>query len=338
MQISVVNYQELRKDPSFRVDAEHHSPRFDSLLKRIKTRKNVLLEKTLTERVRTGHTPSTKRSEFYQPGVVKFVKTDNLRQGFIRSSGIQMLSEEGSEQIRRSELRPDDVVVTIIGATEDVIARAARVYEDLGRANINQNIALIRSELPAGFLATFLNCKYGRDQLIWLSRQTEQFNLNCREVEQIRVLELSDGFVCLIHSIDNQQHDLLVHSQEIYSQAETYLLTELGLCDWEPGHCLTSEAAFSETQTAQRFDAEYFQARYEEILDKVRGYKDGWACLSDLATIKHTDFHPKAESSYKYIELSNISAFGEISGFTEAKGKELPTRARRRVKTGVLYN
>jgi len=43
---------------------------------------------------------------------------------------------------------------------------------------------------------------------------------------------------------------------------------------------------------------------------------------------------PKDGVVYKYIELANISTNGNITGFTEESGKDLPTRARRKVNTG----
>ena len=171
-------------DLSSRLDAEHYSPRFVPILERLRTQKTVKLRRSLAEPVKTGHTPSTKVMAYYDPKVVKFIKTDNVREDRLDTQDIQMLSELGNSMIAASEIRENDVIVTIIGATEDIIGRAARVPPNLGRANINQNIALIRSNVPSGYLVTFLNTKHGREQLIWLSRQTGQVNLNCREVEE----------------------------------------------------------------------------------------------------------------------------------------------------------
>jgi type I restriction enzyme S subunit len=81
-------------------------------------------------------------------------------------------------------------------------------------------------------------------------------------------------------------------------------------------------------------DAEYFQPKYEKILEKVKQYKGAWGYLHDLVSIRDTNFYPQPRTRYRYIELSNISNFGEVTGCTEARGAELPSRARRRVKTG----
>jgi len=50
--------------------------------------------------------------------------------------------------------------------------------------------------------------------------------------------------------------------------------------------------------------------------------------------VKDKNFTPKDSEQYKYIELANISSNGEINGYTENYGNELPSRARRKVQKG----
>ena len=58
--------------------------------------------------------------------------------------------------------------------------------------------------------------------------------------------------------------------------------------------------------------------------------------LGKLAKIKDKNFTPKDNETYKYIELSNISSNGEINGYMENFGNELPSRARRKVQKGDI--
>lgn len=255
---------------STRLDAEHYSPRFLPVLEELRKNRTVKLRRSLLEPVRTGHTPSTKNAAYYSGGTVKFIKTDNLREDRIDTYDVHLLSELGHTQIAASELRPDDVIVTIIGATEDVIARAARVHGDLGRANINQNIALIRSSIPSGYLTTFLNTRYGREQLIWLSRQTGQVNLNCREVEEVEIPLLSEGFVRTICSLNTARHARLHDSDDTYIQAERSLLSEFGLLDWKPPNSLTYVGKYSDAAGAHRIDAEHFHPKFQAMFDRLR--------------------------------------------------------------------
>jgi restriction endonuclease S subunit len=320
-----------------RLDAEHYSPRFapiHSMLSRLST---IKLRKLISERVRTGHTPSTKNPEYYSNGNVKFIKTDNLRADYIDTLGVHMLSERGNLKISASELHPDDIIVTIIGATEDIIARAARVYHDLGKANINQNIALIRSTLPSGYVTFFLNTKYGREQMIWLSRQTGQVNLNCREVEEILIPIFSNEFITTIHEINNQRHNFFHNSEIIYSEAESRLLNELGLSDWHPGHTLAFVRRYSDAAHSRRVDAEHFQPKFLELRQRIRNYSGGFCSLKHIALNSMETIEPAAtpEGEFQYIELANINqTIGVIEDANQIKGKEAPSRARMVLRSG----
>jgi len=317
-----------------RMDAEYYSPRFEPVLRKLGLLNTVKLKHILVEPVKTGHTPSMKNSSYYKPKAVKFIKTDNLREDIINTHDIQYLSEIGNSKISRSELRIDDVILTIIGATEDIIGRAARVFSNLGRANINQNIALIRSRLPAGYLVTFLNSYYGREQLIRLSRQTGQVNLNCREVEELSVPLFTDKFIFTVHNLNNQRHNLILQSEQIYAKAEQLLLSELGLRDWKPRHTLTYVRSFSQVKQANRMDAEHFQPKYEEVLARIHQYspKPITSFGSQvLETIKLDE-----NKIYRYIEISDVNtATGEVE-FTERVAKELPANAKIKVEGGEL--
>ena len=109
------------------------------------------------------------------------------------------------------------------------------------------------------------------------------------------------------------------------------LLTELGLANWQPKHELSFVKNFSDTQRAERIDADYFQPKYDEIVDAIKDYAGGWDTLGNLARVKDTNFNPDAETEYKYIELANIGSSGEITGCMVEQGEDLPTRARRKV-------
>lgn len=263
--VSIIDKSSLRL--SRRLDADHYSPRFVPILGDLALHSTVTLRRTLLEQVRTGHTPSTKIADYYDPGVVQFIKTDDLREDTIEVDDIQMLSEAGNARIASSELRADDVIVTIIGATEDIIGRAARVCNDLGRANINQNIALIRSRIHPGYLSVFLNTRYGREQLIWLSRQTGQVNLNCREVEELTIPLLSNDIINAVECLSTMRHKLLSRSIQSYNEAERIFLSAIGMQDRMLTHDLAYVQQHNAVIRAHRLDADHFQPKYSRLLD-----------------------------------------------------------------------
>lgn len=333
--IRTVGYSHLNF--ASRLDAEHYSPRFVPIHQRLQRNKLIKLRRTLTHPVITGHTPSTKVSSYYEPGTIKFIKTNNLREDRIDISEVNYISEAGNSLISASELQPDDVIVTIIGATEEIIGRAARVHRDLGRANINQNIALIRSRLPAGYLTVFINSHYGREQLIWISRQTGQVNLNCREVEEIAVPLFSQKFILTIHRLNDKRHELLIKSVAFYDQAEKVLLSEPDLANWQPRHTLTFTGSYRDVIQSRRLDAEHFQPKYVDLRERIRNYPHGYCKITDIVYTSQEMVSPREtpDQSFQYVELSDINkSVGVIEEAKRILGKEAPSRARMVIRAG----
>lgn len=82
-----------------------------------------------------------------------------------------------------------------------------------------------------------------------------------------------------------------------------------------------------------RLDAEYYQKKYELIIEKIKSYKNGFEPLAIACNLEDKNYNPIENEEYKYIELSNIGKTGDITGCTTELGKDLPSRARRLVNT-----
>ena len=103
---------------------------------------------------------------------------------------------------------------------------------------------------------------------------------------------------------------------------------------WVPLTGLTFEKNYADVQRAERIDADYFQPKYDDIVNAIKTYPGGWDTLGNLVHLKDTLFKPARETEYRYIELANIGANGEITGCMTALGKDLPSRARHIVRAG----
>jgi len=210
--VSIVDLSSLNL--ATRIDAEHYQPHYLELIEKVKSKKNSKLSQLVSKSITTGHTPSM-QDESYYGGDIKFIKTDNLRDNVITEDFNHFLSEKGAKKLHNALLQPNDIVVTIIGANYSVVGRVARVFEDLGRAAINQNISLIRPKIKSGYLTTFLTGKYGKQQLYYFSRQTEQVNLNNVEVADVIVAIPSDNFEENIHNLHTKIHNLQLKAKNL---------------------------------------------------------------------------------------------------------------------------
>jgi len=106
-----------------------------------------------------------------------------------------------------------------------------------------------------------------------------------------------------------KKHEL---SRVSCQQAENLLLSELGLADYQPKHQLTFIKNYSDTKAADRIDAEYFQPKYEEIINAIKNYSGRWDTLGNLVTVKkcvEVGSNEYQDEGIPFIRVSNLSLF-----------------------------
>lgn len=274
-------------------------------------------------------------NQAYYGGNINFIKTDNLRNNRIVGLFTDTLSERGNAVIARTALQPLDIVTTIIGATEEIIARTALVTQEDLPANINQNIVQIRIDPEVAspeYISIFLNTDYGRNYMRYLSRQTEQVNLNCSEVEDIVVPKFSTTLQSSIEELVQNAYVAKRQAMDQYKNAESLLLSAL---NYQPVVQTQSysEKSFSASFGATgRLDAEYYQSKYDKLYASLHTSDT----VHSLCVLHDQNFMPNEKRKYTYIELADVGQMGELLEADPVYGAELPTRARRKVEAGQV--
>lgn len=332
MQYSVVKFREVKNITDFRIDAECFKPihlQTSELISRLPNRTIGQMSKSV---INFGAYSLCNFIEFLSEGV-PFIVTEDIRNNIIDTDNLHYISKEVHKILYKSHCKPGQVLLTMAGA---YLGQASVYYLDF-ESSSNQAIAKItlkENTVEPFYLSTFLNCRFGQSQIERFRTGTGQPNLNLGLIQTIKTPMLSANFQKYIKDVVLKGIKFHTLSRESYQQAEQILTSEIDLVDWKPKYKLSFVKSFSDTKSADRIDAEYFQPIYDELLEKVKHYKRGYKPLGDIVKIKDRNFVPKDEVTYKYIELANISANGNINGFIEAEGKELPSRARRKVNTG----
>ncbi len=248
---------------------------------------------------------------------IPFIRIGDLGDVLLNDSYVR-IPELENEKNKKTFLERGDLVLS-----KTAYAAASLVSIDF--CNVSQDIIAVKlkdnSLINSRYLAVFLNCRYGFLQMQrWFSGNI-QAHLNLSDSSSIKIPVLDDSFQILIEKYVEQALEFKGNSASLYFDAEQVLLSELGLLSWKPKHQLSFVKNFSDSKTADRMDAEYFQPMYDEIIEKVKQYGNGYEPLGDCVKIKDKNFVPKDYISYKYIELANISTNGNINGFTEAEGR-----------------
>ena len=136
------------------------------------------------------------------------------------------------------------------------------------------------------YLTTFLNTKYGIIDIKRRARHSiNQSNVNLEEVKRIEIPLLCNQLQNGITLSFNKAVDSIQASEAVYNDAQTLLLAELGLADWQPKHRLTFVKSFSDTERAERIDADYFQPKYDDIVNVIREYPGGSDTLDNLCEL-----------------------------------------------------
>jgi type I restriction enzyme S subunit len=94
----------------------------------------------ISELITKGATPTTYGHEWEDEGIL-FLRSQCVRDGYISTEGSLRISKAADEMLARSRVKPYDILYNITGAS---IGRCAMFPPELGTANINQHIALIR--------------------------------------------------------------------------------------------------------------------------------------------------------------------------------------------------
>ncbi|PIX67913.1 hypothetical protein COZ41_02455 [Candidatus Shapirobacteria bacterium CG_4_10_14_3_um_filter_35_13] len=333
-----MNYSIILKsqlENNHRLDAEYYQSQYMEIRNILLDKfSGVKLEKLISAQVVTGSTP-TQRDCRNDGTDIPFIKTDTVREGVVNFAFADYMPLKAS--IENSKPKAKDILVTIIGATQEIVGRAAFVYEDYPDMNINQNIARIRTgnTLNPYFLEAFLRGKYGRYQLWQQSRQTEQVNLNCREVEQIIIPQFNEDIYLEIQNLMTASRTAVIQSQEYYAQAENILLKTLGLINFQSESTNSCIVNLSDVQSVNRIDADYFQPKYAELIDRLKKFNS--TPLTTVINNISAKFNPLAhpDQQFRYVELADIdSTIGIINNCSEMMGKEAPSRAKRLLKEG----
>ena len=333
LEITIVNYSVLSKVIDYRIEAEYFVHRFveiDRALSRIKTVPFTQVATFVNGRPYNSNC----FNDVEGVRISKIGDVTNRRD----ISEWEFVSYNEFIQQKGKMLTDGDILMTLTGDPPDV--GKVNYIHNPHNASWNQRVAKIRIKTKQTFynnndvLFAVLTTEYVRAQLERYAKGIRQRNLGNESLDRLLIPVLADKTQKTIEGYVKQSYLSLSESQRMYNDAENRLLDELGLKDWHPNNASVNIKRLKESYLASgRLDAEYYQPKYEDYTAFIRKYKGGADALGNVCNLNEKNFNPIENREYKYIELSNIGNTGEIAGCTMSMGAELPSRARRLVRT-----
>ena len=266
-------------------------------------------------------------------GGIPVLRLNELSDGFISTPQkyCHILSNEEYEKLR---LNKGDVLIIRTNGNPSLVGKAAVVLENTEYAFASYLFRVIPNEkIDPEVLVTFLNCKYGRLEIDKNSIKGNQTNFSPAKFRDINIPVFGEKLRKIIKETVIKAYDEKCAANQLFAKAEKDLNESLQIQTENQLSPVVSEKFILESFRATgRLDAEYYQPKYESI-EKALNTKETVDSLCDL----HDDnYVPEQLKHYRYIELSDIGSFGEITDAEIYQGSDLPIRAKRKVKSGQV--
>ena len=222
------------------------------------------------------------------------------------------ISEADSERLTSTTLNVWDIVLSKIWT----IWRLSLITSDLWTVNISENNIWLKlqnlSNKEKKVLLLFLLSKYWQKQIIRQWSWNIQLKFNVLDIEGLKIPNIQ---LFNVDKLENFYDEILENQQQsrqLYQEAEDLLLTELGLKDHIFSHALTFTTTKKEVDQAGRYDAVYFQPKYDEMIEKIEQYQGGWDFVENIFEYKKW-FEPWTEAYVEewknFVRVSDFSKF-----------------------------
>lgn len=209
----------MEQVPSSRWDADYWHPKWDSLyqVKLPLVDFGQLIQEGGITYGQVGERVLSSR------GSVRYLQVINLK-----PTGIDIyvrddkLKEGSRNDPARSRLKPGQILLTRTSFPEmdTLIGRCIVVPEDIGKANVSEDIDVIslNNIVSPEVICTFLKTKYGQDQIHRKKKGTKSIKINFDEICSIKIPVFSDDVMIQITQRYRQMASL--HSKAMLAKAQ----------------------------------------------------------------------------------------------------------------------
>jgi restriction endonuclease S subunit len=275
---------------------------------------NFLKQKTLKNLTEVVHISDGNHmsisEEFIDKGI-PYYRGQDIHNFFIENASPVCIPEKiyDAPVLQRSHLIKNDILLSIVGT----IGKIALVTTN-DKATCSCKLAILRpkNSISSELLAIFLISKYGQNQIQKFIRGAVQMGLILEDMDQLFIPIFTTEFDSQISKKVQSSKEYANKSQSLYRRAEELLLETIGLSNFKLSSKATNIKSFKNSFfKTGRLDAEYYQPKYEELINKVK--KQPYSLMSDLIIIKKS-IEPGSDvysdQGLPFIRVSDYDKFG----------------------------
>ena len=308
MQYSIVLHSSAKTTSDFRLDAEYYRAEILNRINMLKHQNNDVLD-NLVDFVVGPFGSTVTVDNYVKQSNYRYIRNKDINDFRINNHEPALLSKEMWSTLPQFHIQENDLLMTVVGTLGKVaIAREGDVESIF---SCKSTILRTRRINPF-FLLSYLNSETGKLFSLRGKRGAIQEGLNLIDLKEIQVFVPSNDFQSMIENMIKESFVTIKKSEEKYKQAQDLLLSELDLINWQPKHQLTFVKNYSDTDRYERIDAEYFQPKYDEITNAIKGYAGGWDTLGNLVTIAkcvEVGSDEYLNEGIPFVRVSNLSPF-----------------------------
>jgi restriction endonuclease S subunit len=289
-----------------RIDSEYFMKKYLHINKHIEKCKNAFLNEVSSIK---GGKRLPLGEDFSNEGI-PYIRSQDIKNTFIDYSNSPKISLELHDLLKRYQTKMNDVLITNVGNS---IGDVGIVKFKLNKCNLTENaVRSVCDKIISDYLFIFLMSKYGNLQIKRETVGTAQPKLAIERINHFKIPLPPIDFQKKIEEIVKEAHSKREKSLSLYRQAEELLLETIGLKDFKPNEKGTNIKSFKESFLATgRLDAEYYQPKYEEIIDEVENQPHD--VLGNLVAIKKS-IEPGSDvytdEGLPFIRVSDYNKFG----------------------------
>lgn len=266
---------------------------------------------------------------------VPYYRGQDIHNFFIEDANPIRIDEDtfNASHMRRSHLKMGDILLSIVGT----IGEVSLVSED-AKATCNCKLAILRPHNinKSALIALYLKTKYGFDQIDKFKRGAVQMGYLLEDMDQILIPDFSEALEQSIARTMEEIKSLTEDSNRQYSDAENYLLREIGIDISSVTNGGISIKLLSESlKKSGRLDAEYYQPKYDNFEKHVISYGNGYTTPGrEFDLIKKNCLRNLPE--YPYVEIGDVNIGNGYARSNMIQTERLPSNAKIMTRKGDL--
>lgn len=310
MQTSVINYKDLNYD--LRIDAEYYRTEVLQNVRLLDKKNSDTLE-NLAKFIIGPFGSTVKVDQYVQISDYRYIRNKDINDFIIYDDDPALIHKDIYVSLPQYHIKKNDLLITVVGT----LGKVAIAQDKDTKSIFSCKSTIIRpNNIDPYYLLTYLNSKIGQTFILRGTRGAIQKGLNLPDLKEIKVYIPLKNFQNFIRTITCSSFELNNKATLYYSQAEQILLSELDLLNWKPKHQKVFIKKYSDTVTASRIDAEYFQPMYDEIVDKITSLNN-FSTLDRIVSIKkciEPGSNVYQDNGIVFLRISNLSKFGFKNG------------------------